>query len=392
MAKKSWSDDENVSLLRDFGSMSRPQLVTKYRRPYRSICAQAYRLGAPRPQIRIGARFGSWVIEGVEGGRRKSAVVVCDCGSRKTLSTYKLTGGASLSCGCGQHNRGDGKIGERYGRLVVVGDKLSRPCGQSSAYAVPCLCDCGRRSTPFLFNLRSGVTMSCGCLKSDATSLRSRTHGQSRTRLYRLWASMIQRCGNANQKSWPRYGGRGIQVCEEWRVSFERFRNWSLDNGYDDSLSLDRHPDHGGNYCPENCRWATVHEQANNRSNNHTETVWGETKTVAEWSHDSRCVVPYEALLDRLNTCGWGIERALTTPIRKGATGDTRLKRQARMAVKSAVKSGRLIKPRTCSVDGCAYNGRVEAHHHKGYERENWLDVEWLCNPHHKLADVRDNR
>lgn len=108
---------------------------------------------------------------------------------------------------------------------------------------------------------------------------RTRTHGMTDTRLYRTWCGIKSRCTNANYKHYDRYGGRGISICNEWFNSFETFRDWAYSNGYDDALSgreqsLDR-IDVDGNYCPENCRWISMKQQARNRG----DTVYIETES-----------------------------------------------------------------------------------------------------------------
>lgn len=89
-------------------------------------------------------------------------------------------------------------------------------------------------------------------------------HGESKTRLYSLWANMKNRCYNKNVMSYPLYGGKGITVCDEWRRSFTSFRNWAVAAGYQDGLSIDRISSSDG-YYPENCRWATPTQQSCNR-------------------------------------------------------------------------------------------------------------------------------
>lgn len=120
---------------------------------------------------------------------------------------------------------------------------------------------------------------------------------KSKTKEYKIWSQMLQRCLNPNDSHYRRYGGRGISVDMRWR-SFDVFIQ---DMGYRPSSShtLDR-IDNNGNYTKENCRWATIFIQANNSSANHRITAFGITKTLAEWSRDPRCVVGYSTLAMRI--------------------------------------------------------------------------------------------
>lgn len=116
-----------------------------------------------------------------------------------------------------------------------------------------------------------------------------RKHGLSQTRIYGCWADMKQRCMNPKHKWFDHYGGRGINVCEEW-MRFEPFAEWAFSHGYADNLTIDR-IDNDKGYCPENCKWSTQQEQSMNKrhlknSNGyvgvHKRTVRGNTYYSAE--------------------------------------------------------------------------------------------------------------
>lgn len=117
------------------------------------------------------------------------------------------------------------------------------------------------------------------------------THGLSRdpenksrhTRLYGIWGNMKYRCYNENSKDFPKYGGRGITVCEEWRHDYAAFHKWAIENGYSEELQLDR-VDNDKGYSPDNCRWATPKQNSNNRGNKVLITALGITLSINEWS------------------------------------------------------------------------------------------------------------
>lgn len=170
-------------------------------------------------------------------------------------------------------------IGNRYGRLVVV-ERAENDKYNHIQYK--CICDCGNERVVAKASLVSNKTRSCGCYYKDTRKTCASTHGQSKTRLFHCWWSMIERCENHKYRDYKYYGGRGIKVCEEWK-EFEEFAKWAYNNGYEDTLTIDR-IDVNGNYEPTNCRWATRLTQANNTTRNRYIVHNGERKTISEWA------------------------------------------------------------------------------------------------------------
>lgn len=132
-------------------------------------------------------------------------------------------------------------------------------------------------------------------------------HGGRGTRIYAIWKSMRERCNNPNTNRSKIYHDNGIRVCHEWD-DFIKFRQWSLDNGYADNLTIDR-IDSKGNYEPSNCRWVTQKVQQNNRSNNRHIEWNGESHTLGEWSDITG--IKLGTIHERLKR-GWNISKALT--------------------------------------------------------------------------------
>ena len=190
--------------------------------------------------------------------------------------------------------------GQRFTKLTVIKRAGSTKYGQP---LWECKCDCGNTTFVCGQHLREQRVKSCGCYIKEIVT----KHKMSRTRLYKIWASMKNRCENPNRKDYKRYGQRGIKVCSDWS-DFLTFCEWATNNGYNDGLTLDR-IDVNGNYEPSNCRWATVKEQSNNRTNNHLITYNGETKTIAQWAEERN--INHDTLYSRINRMNWDIGRAL---------------------------------------------------------------------------------
>lgn len=208
-------------------------------------------------------------------------------------------------------------LGQRFGRLMVE-ERLPSIKGHSHWR---CTCDCGETTSPETNQLLSGKTQSCGCLQRERASLNQGglTHGQHKTRVYTIYHAMKKRCENPKDHKFPRYGGRGIKICSEWS-SFELFLAWAIPAGYADNLSIERR-NNDGNYCPENCYWATPTQQASNRSSSRLLTINGRTQTIAMWAREAG--MPYHTIWGRLRK-GWTSEAAVNMKGKQNGPVDSR--------------------------------------------------------------------
>jgi hypothetical protein len=198
-------------------------------------------------------------------------------------------------------------VGERFNRLLVesFGPAKTYPCGTSHTTFI-CQCDCGAKVTVLGISLKSGNTKSCGCLAIESLVKRSKRHGMTGSRTYRIWQAMLNRCRNKNLYQFKDWGGRGISVCERW-LKYENFLN-DMGEAAPGS-SIDR-IDNDGNYEPKNCRWATVQQQNRNKKSNRNLTFNGKTKCLKDWADDIG--IDQTSLSERLEK--WDLQRALTQP------------------------------------------------------------------------------
>lgn len=206
----------------------------------------------PRARNLLGQRFGKLTVVALateQPGPHLWWDCRCDCGNMKSTNSHRLTRKATRSCGCLRvEAMRTLRPGMRYGRLVV------------QEYVGPsrwlCNCDCGGSTVALTTNLNRGGSRSCGCARYAVHT----THGRSKTREYRIWSAMRDRCSNPSRRSFKHYGGRGIRVCDRW----QSFDNFLADMGPSNGLTLDR-VDNSRGYSPDNCRWADMKTQARNK-------------------------------------------------------------------------------------------------------------------------------
>lgn len=228
------------------------------------------------------------------GGQHKTTWICrCICGKEFEVDSQKIRRNKVYSCGCLRNQNRErffeDLTGKRYGRLTVVRRLKPEEIKHKNTNWL-CICDCGNYIHASAGRLNNGTTRSCGCLKNEykeAIGNLNRKYEHQNKRLYGIYRAMLGRCFNSKGKSYDRYGGRGISVCDEWigEFGFDRFYEWATQNGYSENLTLDR-KDNDKGYCPDNCRWITNLAQQNNKRVNIFVEYDGRKQTLADWARE----------------------------------------------------------------------------------------------------------
>jgi len=190
-------------------------------------------------------------------------------------------------------------VGKIFTRLTVISED-----GKNSSNKImwKCICDCGKTLKVAGNALKSGNTKSCGCLNNENRLTNNLKHGMSKTKLYKSWSDMKSRCLNKKNKSYDRYGKRGISICDEW-LNFDEFMKWALSNGHNELLEIER-KNNDGNYEPSNCKWATRKEQNNNTSKSIKNRF-----TKNELEDIKKCSLTYEEMKTKFKISKYIIKR-----------------------------------------------------------------------------------
>lgn len=256
--------------------------------------------------------------------------------------------------------------GTVYGRLTLTGVTYMRVMYGQMVRQVEAECDCGAHGTFLFKRLTCGDTKSCGCLLRDVARERMTTHGLSKHPLYLVHQEMRKRCYIESTASFKDYGGRGIEICDEWVDDFPAFYEWAVENGYQSELSLERRDNDKG-YSPENCHFTNRETQNRNTRRNKMITAFGVTKCLFDWGKDSRCSVGVWGLRSRLDRGKWTDMEAM---ISEPAVEKTKEKRKKDLTAFGESKSvSAWMRDKRCNVKVDSFRDRLE----KGWDVERAL-------------------
>ena len=212
------------------------------------------------------------------------------------------------------------KVNDKFNKLIIVklvSFKRNSPGAKTNRILKGFIakCDCGNYIGPnMLRSLLNGDSMSCGChqreLHSKQLSIKNFKHGDSirenKSKLYITWCAMYDRITNKNRIDSKWYSDKNLEFFEDWK-DYKIFKEWAINNGYEEGLSIDR-IDNGIGYIPSNCHWIELKDQNKNKTNNRLITLNGETKILEDWCKFYN--LNSKNVSSRLSR-GWSIEKAL---------------------------------------------------------------------------------
>lgn len=201
------------------------------------------------------------------------------------------------------------KQGDKFSKWTIIEEIAPKIISDKPRRMFRCKCECGNIGEVQLACLRNGHSTSCGCEQKKKASEANIKHGLADNHpLYGVWKNMKKRCSNPNATGYENYGGRSICVCEEWASNFQKFYDWAIANGWSKELTIDR-INVDDDYYPENCRWATMKVQNNNRTKNHYLEYEGNQYTLSTLSEYLN--IPYNVVRYRISNCKWSVEQLI---------------------------------------------------------------------------------
>lgn len=331
MAGAAWTNEELEFLRNNFESKSCAEIAVRLGRTTRSVQHKFGQLGLLRKQPEVGD-----TVEGTrltilrkyfkfEHNQNKTyAWVKCNCEKQTEFEVKlaSLTSGNTKSCKCLQSEIQRERAIERntkHGQSQNPDNELYKKWTRMKYNSGVTVCPEWQEYLDFeKWSLENGYEKGMHIYRIDEDDSYNMNNclwhnkGFYNERLYHTWIDIIRRCENSNCKAYKNYGGRGIVICAEWRKDYFTFKKWALNNGYNDSLTIER-KEVNGNYEPENCTWVPFKEQSRNRRDSQWITAFGEEKLAYDWSKDIRCNVNSSTIVMRIEK-GWQPALAITTP------------------------------------------------------------------------------
>lgn len=226
-------------------------------------------------------------------------VFKCFCGKEFVADIKAVKSGKISSCGCLKKEKDI--AGVKFNKLTAI-----KSVGNHKWLFK---CECGKEVIVNKSRVVCGYTKSCGCLvKNNGT----RTHNMTKTRIYKIWNGIKRRCMTPTCNTYKNYGAKGIIICDEWKTDFLNFYNWSICNGYNDKLTIDRINNKLG-YSPQNCRWVDYKEQERNKEGVRIVEYCGKKYSYTELA----CMFGIDKRTLYYRVKHWkDVKRALTEPLK----------------------------------------------------------------------------